>query len=40
VHADAPRLDSNLYLPSLMESVFGTRRWMAEAMCKAGGRAN
>jgi hypothetical protein len=40
VHADAPRLDADLYVPSLMEGVFGTRRWMAEAMGKAGGHAN
>jgi hypothetical protein len=32
-----PRLDADLYLPSLMEGVFGTRRWMAQAMGKAGG---
>ncbi len=34
-----PRLDADLYLPTLMEGVFGTRRWMAEFMGKAGGRA-
>jgi hypothetical protein len=32
-----PRLDADLYLPALMEGVFGTRRWMAQVMGKAGG---
>lgn len=34
-----PRLDADLYLPALMEGVFGTRRWMAQVMGKAGGRS-
>jgi hypothetical protein len=34
-----PRLDADLYLPALMEGIFGTRRWMARAMGKAGGRS-
>jgi hypothetical protein len=34
-----PRLDADLYLPALMEGVFGTRRWMAKVMGKAGGRS-
>jgi len=34
-----PRLDADLYLPALMEGVFGTRRWMARVMGKAGGRS-
>ncbi|MGH8137363.1 MAG: DUF2442 domain-containing protein [Steroidobacteraceae bacterium] len=34
-----PRLDADLYLPALMEGVFGTRRWMARMMGKAGGRS-
>ena len=34
-----PRLDADLYLPALMEGVFGTRRWMAKIMGKAGGRS-
>src|SRR5579871_4643587 len=34
-----PRLDADLYLPALMKGVFGTRRWMAQIMGKAGGRA-
>ena len=32
-----PRLDADLHLPSLLEGVFGTRRWMARVMGKAGG---
>jgi uncharacterized protein DUF2442 len=34
-----PRLDADLYLPALIEGVFGTRRWMARVMGKAGGRS-
>ena len=34
-----PRLDADLYLPALMEGVFGSRRWMAQVMGKAGGRS-
>jgi len=32
-----PLLDADLYLPALIEGVFGTRRWMARMMGKAGG---
>lgn len=32
-----PRLDADLYLPALMEGVFGTRRWMAQQLGKSGG---
>lgn len=32
-----PRLDADLYLPALLEGVFGTRRWMAQVMGRAGG---
>ena len=35
-----PRLDADLYLPALLEGVFGTQRWMAQAMGRAGGRSN
>ncbi len=35
-----PRLDADLYLPSLLEGLFGTRKWMAEVMGRAGGRSN
>jgi hypothetical protein len=34
-----PRLDADLYLPALMAGVFGSRRWMARVMGKAGGRS-
>ncbi|HEX4242173.1 MAG TPA: DUF2442 domain-containing protein [Steroidobacteraceae bacterium] len=34
-----PRLDADLYLPTLIEGIFGTRRWMAQLMGKAGGHA-
>ena len=34
-----PRLDADLYLPALIEGMFGTRRWMARVMGKAGGRS-
>jgi len=34
-----PRLDADLYLPALIEGIFGTRRWMARVMGKAGGRS-
>jgi len=34
-----PRLDVDLYLPALFEGIFGTRRWMAHLMGKAGGRS-
>jgi hypothetical protein len=32
-----PKLDADLYLPALMDGVFGSRRWMARVMGKAGG---
>jgi len=35
-----PRLDADLYLPALLVGVFGTRRWMAQAMGREGGRSN
>jgi len=34
-----PRLYADLYLPALLQGVFGTRRWMAQVMGKAGGRS-
>lgn len=34
-----PRLDADLYLPALLEGVFGTRKWMAQSMGKIGGRS-
>lgn len=32
-----PGLDADLYLPSLLQGLFGTRRWMAGVLGKAGG---
>ncbi|HEY5865779.1 MAG TPA: DUF2442 domain-containing protein [Candidatus Tectomicrobia bacterium] len=32
-----PDLDADLYLPSLLEGVLGSRRWMAAQLGKAGG---
>ncbi|MGH8219037.1 MAG: DUF2442 domain-containing protein [Steroidobacteraceae bacterium] len=34
-----PRLDADLYRPALMEGIFGSRRWMAQLIGTAGGRA-
>ena len=32
-----PRLDADLYVPALIEGVFGTRQWMARTLGRAGG---
>ncbi|NHZ95334.1 DUF2442 domain-containing protein [Massilia sp. CCM 8734] len=32
-----PKLDADLYLPTLLEGFLGSRRWMAAQMGKAGG---
>lgn len=34
-----PRIDGNVYVPALMQGVFGTRRWMAALMGAAGGKS-
>ncbi|MGH8227255.1 MAG: DUF2442 domain-containing protein [Steroidobacteraceae bacterium] len=34
-----PRLDADLYLPGILNGVFGTRRWMARVLGRAGGEA-
>lgn len=34
-----PQLDADLYLPSLLEGVFGSERWMASRMGMLGGRS-
>jgi Protein of unknown function (DUF2442) len=34
-----PKLDADLHLPSLLQGLFGTRRWMAGLLGKAGGSA-
>lgn len=33
-----PALDADVYLPALLDGFLGSRRWMAAAMGKAGGR--
>lgn len=34
-----PKLDADLYVPALLKGVFGSRKWMAQRMGAAGGRA-
>ena len=34
-----PKLDADLYLPALIEGVFGNRRWMARIIGQVGGQA-
>jgi len=34
-----PRLDADLYLPSLLQGVFGSPRWMAGLLGRSGGLA-
>ena len=34
-----PKLDVDLYLPALLESMLGSRRWMAMRLGQRGGRA-
>ncbi len=34
-----PRLDADLYVPALLQGVFGSRRWMASHMGAAGGKS-
>ena len=34
-----PKLDADLYVPALLQGVFGSRRWMAAQLGAAGGRA-
>ncbi len=34
-----PRLDADLYLPALLEGVFGSERWMASRMGTRGGKS-
>ena len=35
-----PKLDTDIYLPALLEGLLGTRRWIAAQMGKIGGRAS
>ncbi|RXV59161.1 DUF2442 domain-containing protein [Roseovarius sp. A46] len=34
-----PRLDADVYVPSLMQGIYGTKRWMAAQLGAAGGSA-
>ncbi len=34
-----PKLDADLYLPSLLEGLLGSRRWMASRLGRVGGRS-
>lgn len=34
-----PRLDVDVYVPALLQGIFGTKRWMARELGAAGGRA-
>ncbi len=34
-----PKLDADLYLPALLNGIFGSPRWMAGLMGRKGGRA-
>ncbi len=34
-----PKLDADLYVPALLEGIFGSKRWMAARLGAAGGRA-
>ncbi len=34
-----PRLDADLYVPALLQGVFGSRSWMASHMGVAGGKS-
>ena len=34
-----PKLDADLWLPALLEGVFGSRRWMAARLGARGGKA-
>jgi hypothetical protein len=33
-----PKLDADVYVPALLQGVFGSRRWMAAQLGAAGGR--
>jgi len=34
-----PHIDADVYVPSLIQSIYGTKRWMAAQLGAAGGRA-
>ncbi|MBN2700572.1 MAG: DUF2442 domain-containing protein [Methylothermaceae bacterium] len=33
-----PKLDADIYVPALLQGVFGSKRWMAKQLGAAGGR--
>ena len=33
-----PKLDADVYVPALLQGVFGSKRWMAEQLGAAGGK--
>jgi len=33
-----PKLDADVYVPALLQGVFGSKRWMAQQLGAAGGR--
>jgi hypothetical protein len=35
-----PKLDADVYIPALLQGIFGSRRWMAAQLGAAGGRAH
>ena len=35
-----PKLDADVYVPALMQGVFGTKRWMAAQLGASGGKAS
>lgn len=34
-----PKLDADLYIPSLLEGILGSRKWMAARLGQAGGKS-
>ncbi|WP_029005066.1 DUF2442 domain-containing protein [Azorhizobium doebereinerae] len=34
-----PKLDADVYVPALLQGVFGSKTWMAQQLGSAGGRA-
>jgi hypothetical protein len=34
-----PRLDADLYVPALLQGIFGSKRWMARQLGAEGGRS-
>jgi hypothetical protein len=34
-----PKLDADVYVPALLQGVFGSKRWMAQQLGTIGGRA-